>query len=85
MTDDAKRRLDTATKRAAAVMERQKDSDRRVADEEKRHRDMRAKTARLRKERLARDAAEATSATEKAKAEEAAASPKRHKGGPRRA
>jgi phage shock protein A len=60
MTDDAKRRLDTATKRAAALIERQKDSERRVADEEKRHRDMRAKTARLRKERLARDAVEPT-------------------------
>lgn len=67
MTDDAKRRLDTATKRAAALIERQKDSDRRVADEEKRHRDMRAKTARLRKQRLARDAVEATTAKKEGK------------------
>jgi phage shock protein A len=68
MTDDAKRRLDTATKRAAALIERQKDSDRRVADEEKRHRDMRAKTARLRKQRLAREAVEATPAKKEGKA-----------------
>ena len=68
MTDDAKRRLDTATKRAAALIERQKDSERRVADEEKRHRDMRAKTARLRKERLARDAVEPPTVKKEGKA-----------------
>ena len=44
-----------AAKRAANVFDRQQQSEQRVADEEKRHSDMIAKTARLRKLRLERD------------------------------
>ena len=62
MMYDAKQRADAAAKRAARLFERQQESERRVVDEEKRHTDMRAKTTRLRKQRLARDAAEAASA-----------------------
>jgi hypothetical protein len=61
MTYDAKRQLDRAAKRAALLFERQQESDRRIAEEGKRHSDMLAKTTRLRKQRLARDAAEAAS------------------------
>ena len=57
MSDD-KPRADAAAKRAANPFERQQQSERRVTDEEKRHNDMVAKTARLREQRLARDAAE---------------------------
>jgi hypothetical protein len=56
--DEAKRRADAAAKRAAVLFERQQQSERRVTDEENRHSDMVAKTARLRKQRLERDAAE---------------------------
>ena len=49
------------------LFERQQESDRRVADEEKRHSDMLAKTARLREQRLARDAAEAEAGKKKTK------------------
>ena len=51
--------LRQAAKRAALLLERQRQSARRVADEERRHSDMISKTARLRRQRLARDAAEA--------------------------
>ena len=62
MTYDAKRRLDVAARRAALLFERQQESDRRIAEEGKRHSDMLAKTTRLREQRLARDAAEAETA-----------------------
>ena len=65
--DDPNRRADAAAKRAAVLLERQLQSEQRVADEEKRHGDMVAKTARLREQRLARDAAEAATKKEKAK------------------
>jgi hypothetical protein len=47
MSDDPKRRADVAAKRAVQLFERQQDSDRRIAEEEKRHSDMVTKTARL--------------------------------------
>ena len=59
--------LDAAAKRAARLLEREQISDQRVADEERRHSNMLAKTARLRKQRLARDAAEAVAAKKNAK------------------
>ena len=59
MTYDAKRRSDVAARRAALLFEREQQSDQRVADEEQRHSDMLDKTARLREQRLAREAAEA--------------------------
>ena len=62
MTYDAKRQLDVAARRAALLFERQQESDRRIAEEGKRHSDMLAKTTRLREQRLARDAAEAETA-----------------------
>jgi len=65
--DDPNRRADAAAKRAALLFERQQQSEQRVADEKKRHGDMIAKTARLREQRLARDAAEAEIKKEKAK------------------
>jgi hypothetical protein len=46
-------------KRAALLLECQQQSDRRVVEEENRRNDIVAKTARLRVQRLARDAAEA--------------------------
>jgi hypothetical protein len=49
--------LDAAAKRAARLLEREQISDQRVADEERRHSNMLAKTTRLREQRLARDAA----------------------------
>jgi hypothetical protein len=64
MSDDAKRQSSVAAKRAAALFERQQQSDQRAADEEKRHSDMVAMTARLRK-RLERDAADAEAAKPK--------------------
>ena len=67
MSDDDKRRADAAAKRAANLFERQQQNERRVTDEEKRHNDMVAKTARLREQRLARDAAGTEAAKEKAK------------------
>ena len=67
MSDDPKRRADVAVKRAAQLFERQQDSDRRIVEEENRHSDMLAKTARLREQRLARDAAEAGAAKNEAK------------------
>jgi hypothetical protein len=54
MSDDDKR----SAKRAANLFERQHQSERRVTDEERRHSNMLSKTARLREQRLARDAAE---------------------------
>ena len=62
MSDDLKQRADIAAKRAAQLFERQQASDRRIAEEEKRHNDMVTKIARLREQRLARDAAEAGAA-----------------------
>jgi hypothetical protein len=62
MSDHAKRHVDAAAKRAADVFGRQQQSERRITDEEKRHSEMLAKIARLRKLRLARDAAEAEAA-----------------------
>jgi hypothetical protein len=59
MSDDAKRQSNVAAKRAAQLFQRQQDSDRRISEEEKRHNDMLAKTARLREQRLARDATQA--------------------------
>ena len=59
--------LDAAARRAALLFERQQESDRRIAEEGKRHSDMLAKTTRLREQRLARDAAEAETAKVKAK------------------
>jgi hypothetical protein len=59
--------LDAAAKRAARLLEREQISDQRVADEERRHSNMLAKTARLRDQRLARDAAEAEAAKKNAK------------------
>jgi hypothetical protein len=67
MSDDDKRRGDAAAKRAADLFERQQQSERRVTDEEKRLNDMVAKTARLREQRLARDAAEAEAGKGEAK------------------
>jgi hypothetical protein len=67
MTYDAKRRSEVAARRAALLFERQQESDRRIAEETKRHSAMLTKTARLREQRLARDAAEAASAKKKAK------------------
>jgi hypothetical protein len=49
------------------VFERQQQSARRLADEEKRHSDMVTKTARLREQCLARDAAEAGAKKNEAK------------------
>ena len=60
-------KLDQATKRAADFFQRQQRSERRVVEEEKRHSDMIAKTARLRKQRLERDAAEAEADEQKPK------------------
>jgi hypothetical protein len=54
--------LDVAARRAARLLEREQISDQRVADEERRHSNMLAKTTRLREQRLARDAAEAGTA-----------------------
>ena len=59
--------LRQTTKRAALLFERQQQSDRRIAEEGKRHSDMLAKTTRLREQRLARDAAEAEAAKKNAK------------------
>jgi hypothetical protein len=59
--------LDAAAKRAARLLEREQISDQRVADEERRHSNMLAKTARLRDQRLTRDAAEAEAAKKNAK------------------
>jgi hypothetical protein len=67
MTYDAKRRSEFAARRAALLFERQQESDRSIAEERKRHSDMLAKTTRLRKQRLARDAAEAVAAKKNAK------------------
>ena len=65
--DDAKRRADASAKRLANLFERQQQIEQRVADEEKRHSDMVAKTARLRKQRLERDAADPEAAKVTAK------------------
>ncbi len=65
--NDAKRQPDVAAKRAAQLFQRQRDSDRRISEEEKRHSDMLAKTARFREQRLARDAAEAGAKKNEAK------------------
>ena len=54
--------LRQTAKCAALLLERQRQSDRRLADEKQRHSDMVAKTARLRKQRVARNAAEAEAA-----------------------
>lgn len=59
ISDDPKRRADVAAKRAAQPFERQQDGDRCIAEGEKRRSDMVTKTARLREQRLARNAAEA--------------------------
>jgi hypothetical protein len=59
ISDDPKRRADVAAKRAAQLFERQQDGDRCIAEGEKRRSDMVTKTARLREQRLARNAAEA--------------------------
>jgi hypothetical protein len=60
--------LDAAAKRAARLLERQQIIDQRVADEERRHSNMLAKTTRLREQRLARDAAETEAEAAKKKA-----------------
>ena len=57
MSDSKQIQLKQAAKRAAQMFERQQQTDRRIAEEEKRHSDMVAKTSRLREQRLARDAA----------------------------
>jgi hypothetical protein len=62
MTDYAKRQIEIAAKRAALIFQHQQIIDRRIAEEEKRHSDMLSKTARLREQRLARDATEAGTA-----------------------
>ena len=56
MSDSKQIQLKQAAKRAAQMFERQQQTDRRIAEEEKRHSDMVAKTTRLREQRLARDA-----------------------------
>jgi hypothetical protein len=61
------RGLDVAARRAALLIERQQESDRRIAEEGKRHSAMLTKTARLREQRLARDAAEAAKKNAKPK------------------
>ena len=65
MSDSKQIQLKQAAKRAAQMFERQQQTDRRIAEEEKRHSDMVAKTTRLREQRLARDAAEAETAKKK--------------------
>jgi hypothetical protein len=65
MTYDAKRRSEVAARRAALLFERQQESDRRIAEEGKRHNDMLAKTTRLREQRLERDAADSEAAKPK--------------------
>ena len=52
MSDSKQIQLKQAAKRAAQMFERQQQTDRRVAEEEKRHSDMVAKTTRLREQRL---------------------------------
>lgn len=56
MSDSKQIQLKQAAKRAAQLFERQQQTDRRIAEEEKRHSEMLAKTTRLREQRLARDA-----------------------------
>jgi hypothetical protein len=68
MTSESKQiRLGEAARRAALLFERAQQSGRRIADEEKRHGDMLAKTVRLREQRLAREKAEAEAAKKKPK------------------
>jgi hypothetical protein len=64
MSDSKQIQLKQAAKRAAQMFERQQQTDRRIAEEEKRHSDMVAKTTRLREQRLARDAASGTTENE---------------------
>ena len=64
MSDSKQIQLKQAAKRAAQMFERQQQTDRRIAEEEKRHSDMVAKTTRLREQRLARDAASGTAENE---------------------
>lgn len=64
MSDSKQIQLKQAAKRAAQMFERQQQTDRRIAEEEKRHSDMVAKTTRLREQRLARDAASGSAKNE---------------------
>jgi hypothetical protein len=60
-------RLAQKSRRAALDLERVQQNEQRIADEERRHRDMVAKTTRLREQRLARDSAELKTIKNKAK------------------
>jgi rubrerythrin len=63
------------------LLEREQISDERVADEERRHSNMLAKTARLREQRLARDAAEEKTAKSEANPKRPGSGVRLRKGG----
>lgn len=81
MSDSKQIQLKQAAKRSAVLFERQQIIDRRVAEEEKRHSDMLSKTARLRKQRLARDAAEEKTARSEANPKRPGSGVRLRKGG----
>ncbi len=83
MSDSKQIQLKQAAKRAAQLFERQQQTDRRIAEEEKRHSDMLAKTTKLREQRLARDAvASATARDEERLKKSRRSAPKTKKANP---